>query len=148
MSNQPASPLPPADPWDKRTGIQPVAEFPVDCTWDPVNEDWASVTVQAKLDGEWLDIIKPALVRRVYRTVAGQPVEQPALTALAWAKRAVASGGVAVLNVAPISAAQQPCDAGPGWQFRWNVQVGSRLSVAMVVLGGDLDGIVRLVPVE
>ena len=140
--------LPPADSWDSRTGVMPVAEFLVECSWTPLNKDWALVQPMIRLDGELYALAKPVDIRRIrVERPNGEFAESPELIALAWAKQSLGSGGVSVLAMAEAN----PGHAGNGggeYRFRWMATVGSRLSVALVKLTGNLDGMARIVPVE
>lgn len=138
-----ASHLPPADPWDKQTGIHLVDEFQVSCVWTPINDDWAEVHVTIDLHDGTYDLIKPAQMKRVQQ---GKTV-LPELICLAWTKRAVSSGGVTVLGLYEQNPGHKEHSDG-SILFRWWAQVGTRMSLAIVQLGGDLAGTARLVPVE
>lgn len=139
--------LPPADPWDRQTGIKPVASFKVDCVWTPLDEDWAYVSVLIRLHNGTFALLKDAEIKRVYREMRTGRVESPELTALAWSKKAVSSGGVPVLSVNERDPGHNRNPNGSAL-FRWQVEVGSRLSVAIIKLDGDLEGQVRLVRVD
>ncbi len=142
--------LPQADPWDRQTGLQPVAEFEVQCTWINLDKDWATIQPFINLDGELYPLSQQVDVRRIYRELRGQQVEGAELVALAWTKKALGSGGVAVLECAEAN----PGHIIPDWSdkratYRWMATIGSRLSVALVKLhGGSIEGHARLVPVE
>lgn len=135
--------LPPADPWDRQQGIHPVDEFQVACTWIPVNDDWAEVNATIVLhDGEY-NLANPVQMRRVQR---GKTV-LPELLCLAWVKKMVGAGGVPVLGLHEDNPGHASLNNGT-WMGRWWVTVGSRLSVAVVRLDGNLQGQVRLTLVE
>lgn len=140
--------LPPADPWDKRTGLKQVTDFMVDCTWIPVNEDWATVRSLITLHDGVFALAKDAEVLRVYQDLQSGRAESPELSALAWTKRALSSGGVPVLGMYERNPGHMLHGKDGAQHFRWHATVGSRLSVAIVRLDGDLSGQVRLVPVE
>lgn len=139
--------LPPADPWDKRTGIQPVADFEVDCDWIPVNDEYALVRPSIRLHDDIYSLCKDAEVLIPKREA--NPAMVALHLALAWTKRAVGSGGVPVLNMAERNPGHimEPGTDGR-LLFRWYAQVGSRLSVAVVRLDGSLQGQARLTLVE
>lgn len=142
--------LPQADPWDRQTGLQPVAEFEVQCTWINLDKDWATIQPFINLDGELYPLSQQVDVRRIYRELRGQQVEGSELIALAWTKKALGSGGVAVLECAEANPGHIGVDlARDKAVYRWMATVGSRLSVALVKLhGGSIEGHARLVPVE
>lgn len=142
--------LPQADPWDQRTGIQPVAEFEVQCKWTNLDKDWATIQPFINLDGELYPLSQQVDVRRIYRELRGQQVEGSELIALAWTKKALGSGGVVVLECAEANPGHIGVDiARDKVVYRWMTTVGSRLSVALVKLhGGSIEGHARLVPVE
>lgn len=140
--------LPPADPWDKRTGVKPVTDFMVDCSWIPVNEDWALVRPTIELHDGVYSLCKDAEVYRVRRDVNGRQVESPVLLAIAWTKKALGSGGVPVLGLHERNPGHMLEGKDGACHMRWHAVVASRLSVAVVRLGGDLTGQARLVPVE
>lgn len=149
-AEEPVKPrLQPADPWDTQTGVQPVGDFSVDCVWVPVNDDWALVRTYINLyDGSYT-LLKDAEVKRVYRDLKGERVEGIELVALAWTKKAISNGGARVLGMYERSPGHILVGGNDGAQrFRWYAQVGSRLSVAVVRLDGNLSGHARLVPVE
>lgn len=141
--------LPDADSWDRQTGVNAVAEFEVDCSWTPINEDWALVRAMITLYDGVYTLSKDVEVKRVYRHVSGQRVESPELSALAWTKTALGGGGVPVLSMYERNPGhmQEPGVDGPR-RFRWIAEVGSRLSVAVVRLDGNLSGMARLTLVE
>ena len=139
--------LPPADPWDRRIGVQSVADFKVDCDWIPVNENWAIVRPTITLHDDIYSLCKDAEV-----FIPKQQVD-PAIVALnlslAWTKRAVGSGGVPVTGMYERNPGHLMEPAADGrLTFRWWARVGSRLSVAVVRMDGNLAGQVRLVLVE
>lgn len=138
-----ASHLPPADQWDKRTGVRPVDEFKVSCTWNPINDEWAQVHSYIDLHDGTYDLMKPVQMRRVQM---GKPVP-PELVCVAWMKKAVSAGGVPVLGLYEQNPGHMTHEDG-SWLGRWWVTVGSRLSVAVVRLDGNLAGQARLVSVE
>ena len=141
--------LPPADAWDTRQGIQPVAEFQVMCTWVPLNENWVTAQPSIMLDGKEYALCRQADIRRVYRQVGGQQVESPELIALAWTKKWLASGGITVLEMAEANPGHE--DHGKGrTKFKWMATVGSRLSVAVLEVEQvtAVPNHARLVPIE
>lgn len=142
--------LPPADPWDRQTGVHPVAEFEIQCTWRNLNEEWATVQPFINLEGELYPLTQQADIRRVFRQLRNERVEASELTALAWSKRALGGGGVVVLEFAEANPGHILSGQANGHTvYRWMATVGSRLSVALVKLhGGSIEGQARLVPVE
>lgn len=140
--------LPPADPWDKRTGVKPVTDFIVDCSFIPVNDDWATLTPTITLHDGVYALSKPVEVFRVRSGFADNPVESPVLVALAWTKKMLASGGVPVLGLHERNPGHMLEGKDGACHMRWHAVVASRLSVAVVRLGGDLAGQARLVLVE
>lgn len=139
--------LPPADPWDKRTGVKTITDFEVHCHWTPIDNEWALVQPYVKVRDEVLSLAKDAEVFRVHRQVHGVSVESPELSALSWTESAVARGGLVVHGLYERDPGH--VDYGGGtYLFRWWARVGSRLSVAVVRLDGDMSGVVRLVPVS
>ena len=140
--------LPQADPWDRRTGAQHLMDVSVDCFWEPVNEEWASVNAYINLHDGRYALSKPAEVFRVRRTVNGKPVESPEMSAIAWTKKMLGSGGVPVLGLHERTPGHIHISSINSWNFRWWAGVASRLSVAVVRLGGDLEGQARLTLVE
>lgn len=137
-----------ADPWDGRTGHRPVTDFMVDCTWIPVNEDWALLSPTITLHDGVFKLCKDAEVFRVRRDVGGRQVESPLLSATAWTKRALGSGGVKVLALHERNPGHMTDGKRGSHHFRWYASVASRLSVAVVRLDGSLEGQARLAPVE
>lgn len=148
LNNLKSPKLPPADAWDKQTGVQPITDFIVDCTWIPVNEDWAIVRPTITLHDGVFTLCKEAEVFRVRRSVGGRQVESQELSALAWTKRALSSGGVNVLGLHERNPGHMTDGKRGSHLFRWHASVVGRLSVAVVRLDGNLKGQVRLVPVE
>lgn len=147
LSNRPV--LPPADPWDNQQGIKPVAEFQVQCSWVPLDDNWATAQPSIILDGKEYALCRRADIRRVYRTVGGRVIENPELVALAWTKKWLASGGVTVLEFGEDNPGHE--DLGKGrTKFKWVATIGSRLSVALVEVeqATGVPNHARLVPVE
>lgn len=144
-----ATRLPPADSWDTQTGVHPVTDFQVECTWIPINVDWALVRPIIRLHDGIYSLAKDAEVLRVYRDTRSGKVESPELSAFAWTKKVLGSGGVSVLAMYEQNPGHitEPGTDG-GLVFRWHARVGSRLSVAVVRLDGNLAGQARLTPVE
>lgn len=142
MTTQQVPRLPAADPWDRQQGIKAVAEFQVECLFTPLGREWAWVRPTIQLDDGVYDLLKPAQIK----TFPAAPASRD-LLCVAWMKRAITAGGVALLNLAE----QNPghiTHADGSWTGRWWATVGSRLTVAVVRLDGNLKGQARVVPVE
>lgn len=141
--------LPPADPWDQRTGAHHITDFEVDCTWIHVNESWALVRPTIKLHDGVYSLAKDAEVYRVRSSRGGNSVESPEMSAIAWTKKALSSGGVPVTGLHERNPGHllEPGTDGRV-TFRWWAGVASRYSVAIVRLDGNLQGQARLTLVE
>lgn len=142
MLNNPK--LPKADPWDRQTGLRYIS-FTVECNWIPLTSDWALLQPTILLDDKAYFLSKDVEVARVYSENSTGKVEAPWLTAAAWMKKALRSGGVTSLGLLDGEFREHKNGK---VSFKWTARVGSKLSVAVVKLDGNLTGHVRLVPVE
>lgn len=144
--SEPVKPrLPDADPWDKRTGVGIVATFEVTCVWTPVNDGWATVSTTIELHDGSYRLSKDAEIARVAKARGG--TEYPEILANAWTKKMLGAGGAHVLGLYEANPGHITHEDG-SILFRWFAQIGSRLSVAVVRLDGNLEGMARIVPVE
>lgn len=134
-----------ADPWDKRTGISLAATFEVTCLWTPVNDGWATVSTGIELHDGSYRLSKDAEIARV--AVARGITEHPEIFAIAWTKKVLSNGGAHVLGLYEANPGHITYEDG-SVLFKWFAQIGSRLSLAVVRLSGELEGQARVVPVE
>lgn len=135
--------LPHADPWDTRRGIMPVIEFEVVATWTPINDGWAQVTAGIHLHDGYYDLAAPAQMLRHQSGV----LANPELFTTAWVKKMLGSAGATVMGLYEQNPGHITHQDG-SYQFRWIAGIGSKLTVAVVRLSGNLEGTARLVPVE
>lgn len=146
--NAPVPKLPPADPWDRQRGISTIETFEVSCSWVPVNEDWVEVHAQIVLWDGVYSLARPAQIRRVYRELRSGRQEMGAeLLASAWTKKMLTSSGADLTGLYEQNPGHVSYEDG-NIDFRWYASMGARLSLAVIRLDGNLQGIARVVPVS
>ena len=129
--------IPQADPWDQQTGVREVARAVAGVHWRGVSKDWAAAHAYVFIRGtkHWLTE-EPIQVARV-RSGGVEAVE---LTVVALLKRLLQADGVRVVFNDPLGAPANAVEQ----EYKYQVTLGARYSVAVVPTGGGAVQVVGL----